>query len=183
MEASTPIVKSKRNLGLIKNDSIEDGSTKTSKSESDLSSADEYLTVGSGLSDNSSTHSLSKDIARNEKQMKGFNNEAIAAIPTKNMKLMNGNNMGKVPGKTILTNLPLKSKGSLTNLKMIDTKLKSSYTNLKPIGKNLPHAPSLNTYLAKSTQNLSSTNKMQQVYVSFFNHILLFCFFKLFNHL
>lgn len=166
LEASTPIVpKTTTDFLHPKFDSFDENSTKTcSKSESDLSSTDEYMTVGSGFSNNSSTHSLSKDPIRIDKQVKAFNNEVIAAAKPKNIFIANGTTH-IFQKKTNLTSLPVKFKGSLSNMKVLDSKLKGSYTNLRPLGTNLPQAPSLNAHITKSNQNISNIVKIAPVSV------------------
>lgn len=166
LEASTPIVpKTQAAFQYSKSDSFDDSSTKTcSKSESDLSSADEYMTVGSGFSNNSSTQSLSKDPIRIDKQIKGYNNEAIVAAKPRNIFNTNTNGTTReIDKKLNLTSLPIKLKGSMSNMKVLDSKLKGSYTNLKPLGTNLPQIPSLKTHLAKSNQNIHNAVKIAPV--------------------
>lgn len=126
-------------------------------SETDLSSADEYGTVGSGISTCSE-----KDKLNSEKLAKARNNEVIALNPRSINTITKGvssiQKYGDIKGSfTNLKNIATNLKGSSTNLKTMNPNLKGSYTNLKPVGTNLPHAPRFQS----STSNLLTRTSNQ----------------------
>lgn len=145
--------------------------SRTGRSDSDLSSSDDYATVRSKLSPATSDSDILSyggmpkvPIAINETPpppKKSMHTVVRDSRPLQPARYSRGSytNLRNV-GMTNLQTVNGKLKGSYTNLKSVGSNLRGSYTSLKPVHANLPVAPPpLNvTKVVASDTDVTRTN-------------------------
>lgn len=126
--------------------------SRTGRSDSDLSSSDDYATVRSKLSPATSdseilgygdTSNLKTQSAINVTQpKKSVHTMVRESRPLQPARYSRGSYTSlKSVGTTNLQSVNGKLKGSYTNLRSVGSNLRGSYTSLKPVNVNLPVAP------------------------------------------
>lgn len=160
--------------------------TTLERSDSDLSSSDDYVTGRTSLSKASSpANSDSGAVNYTIKSVKSAN-AVLQANPkhpvrsintiTKNMRPLQAagsyTSLQNLKGsQTNLQQIGGGYKGSQSSLRGVNPQLRGSYTSLKPVNKNLPEAPPpLN-----STQVYSSQNEMNRTVKLTRNEVRCFC--------